>query len=1429
MTNQPIVDYPDFHRDFTKGSVPDYGWGVIQELFGRSAYFEPDIYANKPIDAHTLALAYAGRPNEHITDILHQNFVNGDGWQFAFAPLRRTQGMGQEWRVFTMDRHSMDAAPEETAPRYTSSRSERHEEKLTRYSIGARAYGDFYNRPEGKTEMLMNFNNMISGGWITCKLIVSQAIFNAKLEYQEQDAKTGVEYRKVAEAMQDEVELFAALSKDQKAIYKLQDYVEQKTASASPRFNMAVFNKGALSYIAFASAYETEANRRGTEVVQRRLTMGAKSMIGILPGITIYEDEYLNLANLPTDDITHFVRTVDIGEFTMIDGKNHGEGKSNYHSGNELSIMQASMDVGGWKKFSIYDAIRNSMRWTPDGNLTPNLHEFVQHIGYVLKKTGIALDNPNHVDPYVWRSDREGLGNNDRYTVIEHWGDMDVHYNTVRQNILFGEAVAKLVRKEMSDDEFKNLRELKELIDRLYDVHDITSEAIQGYFFAIVANPENKPTRDSDIMLRANRHGSVQLPHVDRTPNIELSKKYVGTTGATALPNGALYVTNPTTRTRLYVWAVEPVVGEILNETTGTYRLTLDQSDKTLTETQRAKIASFDPKKREYIVSGFKPLGPQGAPIAYLLAPISQFEDLTESGEAIGYKFVNQSLIGRLLDRDTPGGATVSSELIGGGNTLGIRTIRLVSAPGTPVGYGYINGARTIAQLAADMDYRGWDEVMCKQALSGITAADKLAKILTRISPECALLDETYTPEFMRTNVPSVNKANNILSNLFDHVKYPVWARAATRKTSYGLDTMIGYISEPEQTEEVGLLTIEHVNTIAAAIMNPPSQSVKDILKAVLGNSNVDQKIYSALMKDPASLIKAYEKTNIGAAYGELHTSAAKHPERFVHILEREIGGLIKQERVIAAVNVFNTILGIAYQFMTGQEKSSHQTPDTVKDLILRAMKLGETKTSTYKTPLYEEHSAHKTVRDRTISGGSKYYNTRLCVSDVAFHSISAEASYATVGELEFYSKQLLRPSNPLDPFRPLGDIDVTSAKDRRDDLETFQHARAGHDRSRIADLIFGNTSLIQDHSRAERIIHRPKSLRQPDDDVEMFDPYKETGSHMPRSLLDDAIGPLYTRPVKRPNEDLVDRKGKPLEQTEALVAKKFLIKRYNEISEVTDDIVRMAALMLILTRVTRQSLENWVDNGLPIPDCCYVIARPFIRLRMSSGLWAEGGSGTANVGYNYDDVVMQFNGMHKTWFLHYTIWLGCAIYDPKKFIIVKDIKFEGYVGGYDDSIISDPSELDTRNIDWKTVKSNLVFSLGANWGREDALRTSNPMPLTGKYDQRALPYKFSDKKRIFNPGEPLWPSFFFYEFIWGFSDINNGVDIDYSTYSSIRDTQYFPGLMFMASHKVYNDRDGDWTTVIEGTGHLKKFDPKELRQALSGKIPINNNMHKDR
>jgi hypothetical protein len=815
---------------------------------------------------------------------------------------------------------------------------------------------------------------------------------------------------------------------------------------------------------------------------------------------------------------------------------------------------------------------------------------------------------------------------------------------------------------------------------------------------------------------------------------------------------------------------------------------------------------------------GIAPLRPagglDGAVLAYVVAPLNAFGVLS-SGTSPLFQYGD--------------GGVVAS---------------LVHAPAVPYGSA-ITQLRTLASYHSQGNTRGWDKAECEKAFRGITSLNEWMKIERRRLGRCHLFQEKYVPYYMLCHDKELNTVNAVLASLWDEVKDPLWIRIPNVMRVNGSE-LLGVtqgMEDPNKLtdplsfsgEDLNNLVVYMGDTDGLALAIPHNQdTVLEALATILNNKRIDPRIRDDLKNNSgpnsaASVLFTNYRNTIGRVYAR--KDADKHGyddtfPQFATLFVREILPLFNLYRssnnrdlVRQMVNIFNAILGLARAASVNPTQSF--TEDGLDVIIQKAKAMASLNHGERRTLDDEMEFGRDAARPGDERNNIRYINTRMAISNEGFIRLANQLranpdNERLIGDVTL---MVLRPSDPSGVGRPLASLHVTGNR-ALDHLLELSRASASMRPGHSHGSIFSRASALLVHHQAyDELVGPQTSYRTAG--APTHDPYSHSGhNHVPRSMVDEATGPLYALDSRT----AVDRDGVSTVTHTNIIQKVWLAKRLDHLSTVcTNDFVRVPAQMLALSEVHADVLHTLVKEKLPIPDCCYIFAQPWVRIRMSSGLWAEGGSQTARTGYNYEDVVLQFNGTYKVWSTHYTIWLNTAVLDPTKFTILQDIKFEGYIAGMDDTINDDSTAFDAGQIDWKTVKSGFIFSCGARFGRDLALKVANPLSLWGRYDRKYLPQNFASRQTVFSTAGPLFPSYPFYEMVWGFSKLNNKNVVDGTTFAAVRDSPTCTGLMLMAKHLLYDHKTDLYGThghVVDGTGHLDCWNPPML-DVLNGKIPF--------
>ena len=1481
MSNEPHVQYPSFQFPTAK-SHDDPATALLEEWLGKPRYPQ-ELRADegRPIEAETLARAY-GKKSTHLASILHKNFVNAEGWWLAFAPLQRQPGLIQHWDVVTLDRGVMEPAPEDTAPHFVTYRSEEHEEVLTRYNNGAEFHHDALMRPDfGPKDMNIKMSIIVSDGYITTKLIVQLAIINAPLHYQNTNLDRGRSYASAQDALRDEIEMTGIFSKDEKAIYRLKGYMDELTKDASVTFDMAVVTKGTLNFLALAGDFETEAYRRGEKKIEERLTLGARSMRGAIPGITFYEDEIWNLQNMSPDNLNLFQRVMMSGGYSVLRGSDFGKYLDTFPAVLKYSLKVADMRSDDYRIWDINDAIASNQRWDDDGNLLSHHQGLIDNLAGEIQRSGVRLWN-GLVDPYIWKSGshlslsgHNPLTSGEGYHVVEHWGDQDTYYRSIDQDIDHGRMFSKNVRRELTTMDMDNILELEKLRDQLHEV-DAIDESIEAFFVAVTANAENRNGPDfaahNAFLLKANPQGSVQIPGVEHAPHQYHAALGLTEQASDMQKRGALYVENAEGQ-RLYVWKLvpDPDTRITINGNDRQFRARLDSNVLRVGLNIPEDPIVLDTEIRNLIQAPDL----AGQTVAYVLATFEAFGEVARDGSAplwnrrleanSKYRSKEQQVL------DLAGAGDIAAVDVANNVTQGFLAPRLVSAPMIPYGMGNVTGLATLAQMYNNGDCRGWDETMCAQAYAGVRSLRRYMDIVQRVYPHAILFDANYVPNFMATGDSKVDRVNSVLASLWDHIKYPIWARVPFKTTEFRgaewmvelelqdmtgvnlnlatdfdhedhaennveIRTLLGYMGFRLSGERVGGYRA-HLGDEEASVSVP---ELAKVLRTLLTSRHITPSLLNTLkanaqgegeISDAQTLFRVYSDENednrshLGRTYAQtrnLEMRDQKDRSSFAWFFQDEIVPTHRAQEGAdrtRAISLFNGILGLTYGAYVGDNNTYYVS----RGMIETFKNFDDVERSSRKQARREKSALSDLERSlpdapNQILSKTLWINTRLTLSETSWHAVGEAVSSEQTSSLAALGREMkrpIRPTNPLNPNEPLAagvinwepDVIVRDMDNIRSYLLQLKHARADVPARGIDSTIFASAHFARADTRnVRRRIATAEEMR------DGFSALDDQPQWMPGTMREDAAGPLYEM------ETFTDRTGSPLDNLSRVVQKDFLVTRLAAVAQDnTDFIARMGSTLLELTRVHRNSLLVWLKEGLPIPSACQMLAQPFMRVRADSMLWAKGGSDTAQTGYNYEDAVLQFNGVNKVWIVHFTIWLNCAVLDVTKFLLQPDVRYAGYESGIDNTVFQEPDAFNPEDIDF-SQGSGFVFDCGSRFAREDAIAQANPLSLYGKYDPRVLPHKFQNRDGIMNSDRPHFPSFLYYNYVWGLTDLNRKAQLPDGTFHGLRESTHIPGLLYPRKNLFWEETTKDWTKVERGDGILGDFDPP-MKAVLNGTV----------
>ena len=554
-----------------------------------------------------------------------------------------------------------------------------------------------------------------------------------------------------------------------------------------------------------------------------------------------------------------------------------------------------------------------------------------------------------------------------------------------------------------------------------------------------------------------------------------------------------------------------------------------------------------------------------------------------------------------------------------------------------------------------------------------------------------------------------------------------------------------------------------------------------DVLDYIGTDVVAKQNAIVALFRDSPEFAQTFQ------AYSPRGTYKGEELVRFVEYLGQEYG---KERNPRKMANVLVLLINALYSKSKGQAVS----PLTKEDLD----KISRYIPTQIKTSSKRDADLAFTRTGEGVALTQNWVNSRLIFDSIFFSELAkVEGRNPVVDHFE----DIVRPEDPGrgGPLKLGTNVNpanlFTFARDR--DAKLFG----------MAGTVFGHPDLVRHVESGKRAPQGGRSAQEEREELQNALDVNTTGFEPKDRQFGGAEAQRPGRGILHTSPSSIGRIAK----------KHWLAARLDLLTKEENDEIRIVGMMAIFTRVSRGSLENWVDNRLPLPDSCYVLAQPWIRIRTEL-LLAYDSRGVGELLYGHEDVSNQYNNTTKVWLIHYTIWLGAGVEFPTRLIILPDARLCGYLGGMDANIYTNMSEFDPRQIDFERVKSGFCFSMGANFGRERMLKECNPMPLFGRHISTTLPYRFENRNQIFAIDKAAWPSFILYNNILGLTQINRTDAVDQSSFGAMRgNADYIVGEMYMGHHRTM-DNDGKWTNYHGGTGHLLNISPP-FRAALDGKV----------
>jgi hypothetical protein len=1375
-------NYPDV------GRVSDFGESLakLSSLLTDTMKNRPELHDGVSITSDQTNKFYNENVSPVVRQLVHQLFVNGSGWWTIFA--RPNKSPINSTHVFeTWPNYTLDPAPQDVAPRFITRKKEAVVQKLERYNLGATFRMEELQYEGAPAVYSRSIAQLVSASYTQSKMLVAAAAYNGKNFWRHHLRQNkGVSYHSLLEASQEERDLFCVLNKTHLGLYNVNNYVSRIAGTEGKTFSNLVVPAGTLDMIA-GNTYETTANKIGETPAMQTLTNGGRALVNRISNLTIFEDPSWNIQNAPPELIQQLVRRRFIGQWFKIGTSETFDSAESFETEKLLSAAVPEGEINKWVVLGPKQLSRWDMKFNLDNGELSNRHDvMLRELGPLLQRMALS-DEDSMVDPFVWKSDAKPIDDdtspdNYGYQKTELFGEMDPRYWSIAHNIAIGTRFKKNLMRDriITQSELDAMKRLDDIAKILNDPQDILDDNFQAYLQSFSLNPENITITGSGprgLFLDADENGAVKPPYVDH--NVP---------GAN-VKGPAMYVYDSDQSTKLYVWIIRTVA--LAGSIVGT-----------------------------------------GTPAGYALLPMN------DAGEPV-------------IPDDHPLAEKESTA-----DVQGLAEPQLAVAPSRPYGFGLITGLRTLANLYGSMNDRGWSKFpgtgdLLREIAEGVTAVDTLFEKYYDVFIMNPMFDATYIPEFMKSNNDRINGINLAIQSMYFQIMYPIMLRIPSGSDARGRYVSIvggltasntGGFSDSDVVKilrEMGFNITDAAGTVTSStrpngytLSRDATTEAGRVLNEILRSKVVDAGVLEELKTNSGRDMFNYyadPANNLGSTYekelkGKLVQSGHAYTKGTSNFAAFYLYNVMLATNIDQGARVFHGILSLVKSRRPIAQLNQDYI-DTLKQYALPQ----ETSKGKRKSALIEE------TADATIKTNSGWINSRLALSGNVWNRLYKKLTGSvTVPLLVKVSRMVVRPSDRKDPTRALGGRileDDRTARDRNtytrtgdaDSIvnETRQLAYAGEPDRRPFLGVFEHLGLVGGRNTRRRVpggVYGGIDSHTVDaSEAFGFSEYADADNANAALRIPST---MYRNPVISPFVKAVDYRntlGITVKDATRVVTKKWLVARFHEIEQSLsgDKIARIAAQLISMCRVNMFVLHRLIDEGLPTPINTWIVAQPYIRFLTGDGIWFTPGPDTAELGYNFGNIVMELDGMHMKWLVHLAIWLGCAIFDPSNYMIITDLMFKGLIGGYNFVPFLNPGEFSPDSSYLSNTKESIfVFNCGGNIKDEDI---PEPLALSSRINESSVNYNLVNRASIFGNQGPQLVSGIYYNTVWGFDKHYRSNINDISTYKKEKAQGLVNELMYSGSKKTYSMVTKEFSQLHLGQGHVSQVLPPDMSTVFRG------------
>lgn len=755
-----------------------------------------------------------------------------------------------------------------------------------------------------------------------------------------------------------------------------------------------------------------------------------------------------------------------------------------------------------------------------------------------------------------------------------------------------------------------------------------------------------------------------------------------------------------------------------------------------------------------------------------------------------------------------------------------------------PLGFGHPAGLRTLSKMYLSKDHRGYSESTLQRSHLHYTAMRRAGEVFNKIFPNHELTEDRACPFYFRSDNTLDNRITAFGLNLYNHVKYPVFAiapAAVGQGYTWGRDPN-GANAELSYQRGASWLwdpIRAQINPLNLAGSAGAIERRFDLVSKIGQSGIVNQALADPKTKE--RLDKNYR--------GKVYKDGTRTYGLYDFLAYVLYNGDVNNTKDQQAVNAFVTVLEILLRDNLDTPVEWAQELERSKDRVVKIRGLGQ-----------------QALPPVTAVDHRKAFNTRICLDPAAFRAIAEvveahdpdnnagkEATAASLNTLQF-----LRPMNIFNPTQPLGLVDPagvvnTGIMDQgaiqgtgdgslKALAQQLKFASAPNGRNTVSSL---TTSAVfashLDASKASSTTTLKRSL--PGDlydgsssiypakrnrlvgGVAMSHNFDYVDAPSARNRLVSAIP--GAKGAYSGSDDMVITGEPSIPANIALDAayhvfsfngthqdvggavshqriyRTKLVERFHDLAQETENKIRIFAQGWATQRITRQAFEAfWANDCIPLVS--FGLWRIRQRYYMGSGFMAEGGSRLGNAFHGFHDFQWSDDIIRKVHVGHYTFNVCCPVKDPKKFALVEDMVAMGYRSGEDVSFIQSPEDFHTLCQDPDNAPGSILVKM-TPYNRE---LPASPQDVGGRWNPAVAMQVSTDGLSGDNPhhGE----SVFYYNFVYGLDRLNGSLVLREPVFHN--PTMVINTIAWRAHHRLYDPVSGKWELIILDDGKLQRL-----------------------